>query len=293
MKIPQPRTVPAIVKQFYGVISQPVRYASLFYTYYYLVEVENIRELRRDFEKIIDELWVAFYNYGIYSVGRELQQHVYGELRLETTFLDMEVEYAASEMDKYLITVYPSMKTVERGKTIELYIFFYREFKQAGPIITTKDFEAIKKFCMTADIYTSMFRRPSTFLQYAYNLFNLPHIEGDFYGWMREYGGESWAKICKTLLIRNKTRPTIFVDACWNIQHNTGVWLNKVNVSEKEIEPFDVALKVADYLDIIEINPYSIINKIFDYNLEGKMENILSVAMIYEPSLDKYKRYVE
>lgn len=53
MKIRQPRTVPDIVKQFYSVISRPVRYASLFYTYYYLVEVENIRELRNDFGEIM------------------------------------------------------------------------------------------------------------------------------------------------------------------------------------------------------------------------------------------------
>lgn len=44
-----PRKLEVIVEQFYNMVSNPVEHASLFYVYYYLVEVEGVRELKRKF----------------------------------------------------------------------------------------------------------------------------------------------------------------------------------------------------------------------------------------------------
>lgn len=273
MKIPQPRTVPEIVKQFYGVISRPVRYASLFYTLYYLTEVENIRELRRDFENIRDELYVAFYNYGVYSVGREMrhfvnafsisdEKGVYGSL--EHWMLDAGKERALRKASNCLKN--------------PLYMNYLETFMSYYPATAANDktYENVERFCARIEQELLSFSRSKHFLNTCYNIFSLD-------GWDQDYGGDPWAKICKTLLRRNKTRPSIFVDACWNLQHKGGLWMNKVKTTTEEYN--------YSKSGIYHFTPLGLLMRILDSNMAGALNENFSIACDMEPSLVKYKEY--
>lgn len=280
MKIPQPRTVPDIVKQFYSVISRPVRYASLFYTYYYLVEVENIRELRRDFEKIRDELYVAFYNYGVYNVGRELrflahgfavkgdehdERHITAE---EWQEVGKSREWINSRFDTMLKEARFSRREVAYAMLLfkeNCDIMLTSEMKPG--ITFEKDYKSVEKYCQHLENTFATYSRDITFLSVSEKLFLINN-------WVENCGGEPWAKICKTLLRRRTTKPTIFVDACWNIQHNTGVWLNKIGLRD------DVRKIKLDSLQVL-----------LDNNIDGIMKEVFNKALVFEPSLSKYKEY--
>jgi len=47
--------------------------------------------------------------------------------------------------------------------------------------------------------------------------------------WGKGYGGEAWANIANTLCMyeRDEITPHSFVDTCWGLQHNGGVYFNK------------------------------------------------------------------
>lgn len=277
MKIPQPRTVPDIVRQFYSVISRPVCYASLFYTYYYLVEVENIRELRRDFEKIRDELYVAFYNYGIYSVGTEL---MWATEAIRIPYKKRKGDYTYAEA-RYILN----------SEHAEVYPEFYEEFKRQDvnprdisrymryiqtsydehfndTVGTDVDYETVEDICIWLQNKFSIFTN-KTMLIDAERMFLLKNWT---FG-----GGEPWSKIARTLLRRNKTKPTVFVDACWGMQHVTGSWLDRVKVPGEE-----------SYATI-----YNTVSKILEWKSEGEMPRVFRYALDYEPSLIKYARYVK
>lgn len=292
MKIPQPHTVPDIVKQFYSVISRPVRYASLFYTYYYLVEVENIRELRRDFEKIRDELYVAFYNYGVYSVVGEMM-HLFDKFSVfdsesgdAWTYLEWlergkDLKWVEGKLYINLINLGIPSRTVNAMVKVYGYNLkdWIKRFKELGAIPWHKEitlplyYGDVEDTCLQFEKDFHCFSKPESYLEISKRFFGLPN-------WEETIAGEPWVKICKTLLRRNKTTPTIFVDACWNMQHDTGVWLRRVDISEEE---FTIADK----------NPYELLTRIFEWNQDGSMVNILPISMKYEPSLYKYKRYIK
>ena len=275
MKISQPRTVPHIVKQFYGVISRPVRYASLFYTLYYLVEVENIRELRRDFEKIRDELWVAFYNYGVYSVSNELMWF--------TESFDVEQEGISGEAS--------FTARAQSENILELQEAFYDEFLKQG--LKSRDIPRYLNYIETSfiadylntvgtDVDYKTVEEACDWLQDTFSIFtnNIILVDAEKMFMLKGFrfgGGEPWSKIARTLLRRNKTKPTIFVDACWGMQHVTGSWLDRVKVPGDE-----------SYTTI-----YNTLSKILEWKSEGEMPRVFRYALDYEPSLIKYARYIK
>lgn len=288
----QPRTVEQIVKQFYRVISRPVRYASLFYTYYYLVEVENVRELRRDFEETRDELWTAFYNYGVYSVGSELLH-----LGEEFIFVDEEgiLRYLDGKVSKekvynVIIEAYPKLSIREKNNTLGTFMFFANQSSITDPI--NRDYVSVEEFCRIIENQRFVFSMSKRLLEIAGRIFNLHSAK---YYWRRSYGGEAWAKICKTLLRRDKTTPTIFVDACWAIQHNTGVWLDKVDNANSEIGIISSIIGYLDrkYMNQEEVNAQvqQTLFDILDSNQRGDMKEVFKYALKYESSLIKYKEY--
>ena len=277
MKIPRPHTVPEIVKQFYSVISQPVRYASLFYTYYYLVEVENIRELRRDFEKIRYELYVAFYNYGIYSVGLELMWATESILipykKRKEKYTYAEARYINNEEHT---EVYPEFYKVFKNQGVnQRYIPRYMKYIQTSydehftdTVGTDTDYETVEDICKWLQDKFSIFTN-KTMLIDAEKMFLIKE-------W--KFGGtESWSKIARTLLVRNMITHTIFVDACWGMQHVTGSWLDRVKVPGEE-----------SYATI-----YNTVSKILEWKSEGEMPRVFRYALDYEPSLIKYARYIK
>jgi hypothetical protein len=75
-----------------------------------------------------------------------------------------------------------------------------------------------------------------TVIRRKYGIEALALAEEAFYmrGWRRNFGGVAWAQVACALrnYLEGKRKPRIFVDQCFNLEHNTGSVFNKLyNVS--------------------------------------------------------------
>ena len=75
-----------------------------------------------------------------------------------------------------------------------------------------------------------------TIIRRKYGIRALELAEEAFYtpGWRRNFGGEAWGYAARALraYLEGQRKPRIFVDQCFNLEHNTGSIFNKLyNVS--------------------------------------------------------------
>ena len=269
-----PRRLESIVEQFYSVVSEPVKYASLFYVYYYLVEVENVRELKRKFVELRNELEEAFYWYGIYSCSEQLSYAPEGILEID------EVAWQKG----YRIEDCLKMAHGTISKTLMNHLKYInknlRTFGGRG-----EGLEFVMSNCVSAEDTIKCFSDSSLFLEAAELMFgiNKENTHGTCW-WAEDYGGEPWSKISRTLRRKGSVSPVIFIDACWGMHHNTGMWINYVFLESKNDEV--VEREGADgILDELE--------KLLCDNFEGRLVKVFDIAVIHDEELEKYRRFFE
>jgi len=238
------------VRIFYPVISRPVRYCSLFYSLYYLYVIKGNTELKKLYTDIVSALYDAFYYYGIYTVARELR-HIHDNFYY----------------DEYISEASPSVT----GLTI-INFFKNREY-----IHVETHYKPVKKFCNLIDANLKAFSKPSPFLSAAYSIFSNHGY------WYPGYGGEAYAKIAKIIQSRSSTTPVIFIDTCWNIQHNTEIWLNKVTAADEEY-----ALCELFYTPRV----MKTLKRVLDANYDGHIDYVIKVASNYIQYLSDYKEEI-
>lgn len=233
------------IRKFYITLSRPVQYCSLFYSYYYLCEIKNHKELMPFFNELIDNLYQSFFDYGIYSVIRELT-HLYNKFYYATP----------SDFFKANETIKPTKQMID---IMNFYMLSDRS-RLGYPYIT------VKSMCIEAEEKLHAFTKPIPFLQSSERIFELENW------WEEDYGGYSWARIAKILYSIKSTTPIIFIDSCWNLEHNTSYWLNKLYTAEDERK-----------LDVIELS------QLLDENYVGELKNIYKTAALYHQFLVDYK----
>lgn len=96
--------------------------------------------------------------------------------------------------------------------------------------------------------------------------------------WSSSYGGNAWAGICRALKRRDTDSPTLWIDTMWAIQHNSGVWINKVNIERQDNKDQSFG-----YHDV-----YGSLKELLDANLRGDLKPVGKLASKYEPSLGLY-----
>ena len=261
------------VRNFIDVIVSPVTYCSLFYGLYYLVRVKGVREFDEELRKVIDDLYDAFFDYGIFIVGEELwdMHYAFGIMGVEESeeILDYEDFYEAvlegrvreetsdyedfyeavlegrvhhpnwiREMARRVVNnAYPELSRGERWALAEMIEKFItlpirgELVRVLAPDIPTV--EDVLSFCMQLEREFSAFSQPHTFLRRAALIFEMRPETCDCGGWLSLYGGAAWAKIARTLLMRDELPKTVWIDACWGLEHQTGGFVaNKLWVSE-------------------------------------------------------------
>jgi hypothetical protein len=71
-----------------------------------------------------------------------------------------------------------------------------------------------------------------TIIRRKYGIRAIELAEQVFYqpGWRRNFGGDAWGYVCRALraYLDGQRKPRIFVDQCFNLEHNTGNILNKL-----------------------------------------------------------------
>jgi len=90
--------------------------------------------------------------------------------------------------------------------------------------------------------------------------------------WANGYGGERWANIANTLCMfeRDEITPHSFVDTCWGLQHNGGVYFNKW---------WDTS-GVKHVLDLNQAGWYCQLSKYTSWQIRGVMDTKTIRALI-------------
>jgi hypothetical protein len=256
-----------------------------------LVEVEGIREVRKRFVELSDKLENAFYNYGLYSVSGELAglDYYFGLFMGEGAAIENyayawkgDPRRARVILDEFVDYVFPNLPSNRRKKVIEIFNMRHDDRYVA------MDYDGILWFCRHIEKDIKVFSNPLIFLEVAEAIFD---IEGgttgeEFWGWDDNYGGSTWAKICRGILKRGSISTTMFVDSCWAMQHNSGIWLDKVAVSDEEKLLY---LKGAERDDITHSNITDLLNS----NAEGDMERMFRRCLWYDKDLERFRGLIE
>jgi len=267
-----PRRLEAIVEQFYIMISEPAKYASLFYVYYYLVEVEGVRELKRKFVELRNEMEEAFYWYGIYSCSEQLSYSAEGILEIDE---DAFIKGYRIEDCLKMVHGTISNRAMEHFNYVSKNLCMFDGRGEGLDFVMTN--------CVGAENAIKCFSNPDSFLEVAEMMFalNKENTKGMCW-WTEDYGGEPWSKICRTLRRKSSVTPIIFIDACWGMHHNTGMWINYIFLERKndEVAEREGADEILDELE-----------KLLDNNFDGRLIKVFDIAVKHDKELEKYRRF--
>lgn len=69
----------------------------------------------------------------------------------------------------------------------------------------------------------------------------------DEYGWSFNYGGDGWARVAETALLKDEIGRQAYVDLMWSVEHNNGNFVDKVELNtEQEVENIRMAIQRMD-----------------------------------------------
>lgn len=131
--------------------------------------------------------------------------------------------------------------------------FFYAE------VIPTTISEMFEYFYF--QMFCKGFTKPKPLLEYCDYAFKN-------YRWSAAYGGNAWATISHIVKQYNDFTPSMFIDLCWDLEHNTGVWLNKFKA----------------HVDILKT--------VLDAKLEGDFSELYPRAVKLMPKIRRYRLYL-
>jgi hypothetical protein len=262
---------------FYDIVSQPVKNCAKFYGYLYLNEVVDDIDIGFQYTQYKGDLLQAFVEYGRYAIMSEmtnLPKHAGIDYDIfSETITDFgiatEVDMMQLSTDFYSDTLYSREYFNKVHLEIDMKIhedIMYRQFDGTPKQRVLETFEQIalgsehmvsqlpdarsqtrspkEKLRLQIDSYTDTVPATtnSTFIKSAKQLFK--HLN-----WDRLYGKESWADIADLLIARRNRKDTIVIDGLWQIQHNTGLWLNKVNYNSDESYMEDVFYQIRNEMN--------------------------------------------
>lgn len=265
-------------------------HCSLFYILYYLVKFKDRGELLYYFNKETQILSDAFYYAGVFACGREAC-HIVDECWFEITYdwaynwADVTFEYAnfrtdyikdsIGTEDKFfcLLDGFTDIESYEypdvMDAMVELVEETYDLTKKEKKIIRgltgvwfLRDYEdTLLDTYYYLELFCNAFTEPKAFLDTCIYIF-------EEFNWGSSFGGDPWAALAK--IIRNKDEYTraMFVDLCWDLEHNTGNWLNKFNA-----------------------NIFTL-RTVLDAKLAGHFDYIFPFALNLLPKLRRYKLYL-
>lgn len=276
--------MPKIDMEFYNVLSKPIEQASLFYAYYFLYEVKNVREYKQKLREITDKLEKAFYTYSIYAIASEVADsfnflRIKDERSSRATEDDIFEELLKANVGKRLAKMCSSIiKEISDGA---------REIR----MFDLENYSHVKTFCEWFEKNIAAFSRRNDFVTAAKTIFE---TETDNYKWLEDYGGKAWSSICDRTLTRHKSS-VLYVDSSWNTQHNLENWMNKIPTNENY-----VALnKCYKYMgsqtvfdpdeEILDHEVLDCLNRVLDWNFSGNYKNLYEIAVIYDRSLLEHK----
>jgi hypothetical protein len=272
---------------------RPIRNASLFYSLYYLSEIEGVDEASYDLFQVTDHLYDGLYAYGLHTITLEMQHigrwfEVNGEPFAEATEQQIVDHFEEAISDKnQLYAIRAAMRFFHMGADL---IF--------SPKVPWKSFAFIQGDLELAD-------NPIQWVETAKEMYG-DYKEGrikmspgeedqwpNYTGWVGGYGGPGWEAVAKHILRRQELTKIAWVDQSWSVQHNGGNWIDKIDMDPREYEViadvasdgFFIGDNSADDL-MFEDLLRALNNHLLDANLEGDMETVFRYAEHYQDEID-------
>jgi hypothetical protein len=264
--VKEPRDVEDAVEEFTQVFGRPVTHAAQYYTLYYLVEIEDVDEIGFELLQKTSTLRDAFYNYSVFATAKEashIGDHFQYQGRSISDILGNrkrpnfkmagrsreDIEKEQREKKKMAQNFKDAVREKFPRKGANLLISFT---KNPNTLPTGRTFmmEPIKT-AKGLERRQSAFTSSERWLETMSTLFgaewapdNIPQSDRDKYGWNFQYGGDAWARVCDTALLKEEMGKQAYVDLMWSVEHNNGNFVDKVE--------HDTAAEARDIREAIE-----------------------------------------
>jgi len=262
---------------FYDIVSQPVKNCAKFYGYLYLNEAIDDVDIGFQYTQYKGDLLQAFIEYGRYAIMSEMtnvpmhagiDMSTFDEaitdlgIATEVDMMGLSTDFYSDTLysQEYFNKVYPELGTAQHedimyrqfdGLPKQRVLNAFKQIALGSEHMVTRppDTSArtrspkaqlnlqINDYSSTVPATTS-----PTFIKTAKQLFK--HLS-----WDRLYGKESWENIADLLIARRNRKDTIIIDGLWQLQHNTGLWLNKVNYNSDESYMQDVFYQIRNEMN--------------------------------------------
>ncbi len=286
-----------VVDLYWDLLSRPMATISLFYSLYFLVEIERVEEARFDFVNLRNRLEEGLMDYGVYSVLRELS-HVFNQYEFSAEVNGFDRKSVGSWLVRgreNLVKrhVENDVEGVQQVKILAKNLLLNSRFLSAArkrTAVATED--GHKEFLFTARnlVGPERFSNVELLLTTARALFENEE------NWDPLFGGKSWGAVCTHLLRRDDLPKTAWVDQSFSVQHNTGAWLNKVEPelsdSEVAVETFGgelngdrVTLPTGETEDLVDAVWEFYVDRLLDAVQGGDIDTVLNVAENFSQNL--------
>lgn len=317
MPISRHDSVSDLVENFYYTLNEPIATISRWYSYYYLSEIEDIRQADFKLNKLTDNLYHALYDYALYACYKEISNKKGAYIIYEDEPEIFRSE--AGENIEYIMSERPIQNKVQTQLTKIFKDNQYNLDAQKIAIILVrskldhpkgKDPRNISIACAQWNGQINLWERHEKALKQAKVIFETtPDFDTDSAintRWMAGYGGPAWGAVAETALKYHDVTKKAFVDMMIQVEHNNGNFLNKISpdfeaeqeASEEPIMRHNPAvLESAAYKNNDKVDTYTdvdvyeiLLPHILQKAREGEMQLLLEIAENRDQKITRWKR---
>jgi len=248
--VKEPRDVERAVEEFTQVFSRPVTHAAQYYTLYYLVEIEDVDEIGFELLQKTSTLRDAFYNYSVFATAKEAS-HIGDHFQYDNKTIgkllgnrqrpnfkmagrskeDIEREQRQNKKVAQMFKDDVREKLPRTNANLLLNFAKNPNSLPTGRTFMVDPIETAERLERKYSAFTNSERWLNTMSDLFgtdWSVQGAASTLGASFGWNPEYGGDAWARVCDTALLKEEMGKQAYVDLMWSVEHNNGNFVDKV-----------------------------------------------------------------
>jgi len=281
------------VNLIFETVGRPVKNTSLFYTLN-LLEANKVQRAKIDYNMLKNRLSDGLFYYGIYAITHELSNA--GAYDLEVDGRTMSIydiltspDIDSSQVIRDNVRMYDlSNPRIADDILLDLTPDLFGKFTQPKQKYTRDD---VTKTLLAVERNIGGVSQPYQYIQTMSELFSDDILFSDTMA--GTYGGNAWGSICKHLLGKKTTPKAIWIDSSLGIEHNGNIWLDKIMLTDEEINKVLNMLGVTasefmrdnglkDEKEELSVMIYSnVFRELLDAKREGDIEGLFDIAVTF------------